>query len=134
MATRKTAREALAALFVTNGSFTTVNDFAPVDLKGTTKILNIYSRGSRLDRMSRDIKNNFHTFNLDVFVKRENTGAFEDDLDTLHEAIVTVCAANPTNANWSHLELSEQSECLFAEVAGVPYRLERHRVTIKITS
>jgi hypothetical protein len=134
MATRKAAREALAALFVTNGSFTTVNDFAPIDLKGTTKVLNIYARASRMDRMSRDVRNNFHVFNLDVFVKRTGTGADEDDLDTLHEAIVTVCVANPTNANWSHLELSEQSECLFAEVAGIPYRLERHRVTIKITS
>jgi hypothetical protein len=134
MATRQSAREALAALFVANGSFTTVNDFAPIDLKGTTKVLNIYARASRMDRMSRDVRNNFHVFNLDVFVKRTGTGADEDDLDTLHEAIVTVCVANPTNANWNHLELSEPSEPLFAEVAGIPYRLERHRVTIKITS
>jgi hypothetical protein len=133
MATRATARAALAALFVTAGGFTTVNAFAPLDLKGTTKVLNIYTRASSLEVRSAHLKKDFHIFYLDTFVKRRGTVADEDDLDALHEIITTVCKANPTNANWEHLELDEESQGLFSEVAGIQYRMERHRVKVKLS-
>lgn len=129
---RKEAREAIAGLFSSPG-FTTINAFLPLSLKGTTKVLNIFSSSSSLDRISADLKNNFHTFYLDTYVLRRGTVADEDDLDALHLLIVTACIANPTNAAWSHLELDGQTEVRPVQDAGIQYLRERHRVRVKIT-
>ena len=130
--TRKAAREALATLFAGQG-FTTVNAFLPLTLGGTTKVLNIYTRASSLAVHSRDLKKDFHFFILDVLVFRRGTVADEDDLDTLHDTVSTICKANPTNAAWEHLELDEDSEARFVQDAGTQYRLERHKVKVKLT-
>jgi hypothetical protein len=132
--TREAAREAFAALVVSAGGFTTVNAFLPLSLGGTTKVANIYTRESDLDVLSADLKNNFHTFNVDCLVLRQGTAADEDNLDALHEIIVGVCVANPSNANWSHLELEGPTEPRFVQDAGTQYRLERHKVKVKLTS
>jgi hypothetical protein len=131
---RETAREALAALIVTAGGFTVVNAFLPLTLSGATKVLNIYTAASGLDRMSGAIKNRFHTFHLDVLVLRAGTAADEDTMDTLHDIIVAVCVANPTNANWSHLQLDGDTEKRPVRDEGKQYWLERHKVKIKVTS
>lgn len=131
--TREAAREALAALFVTAGGFTTINAFLPLSLNGTTKVLNIFTRSSSLDRMSQDLKNNFHTFYLDTYIFRRGTAADEDDLDALHEIIIGVCVANPTNAAWSHLQLEGETEARPVHADGNQYLRERHRVKVKLS-
>lgn len=130
---RKTVRERLATLFAGQG-FTQVNGHAPLDLAGATKVLNIYSAGSRPDFISKHLQNSFYSFNLDTFVKRAGGESAEDDLDDLHETVVSVIKAHIKDDNWSHLELADESECLFAEVSGVPYRVERHKLRVKVTS
>jgi hypothetical protein len=131
---RQTAREALAALFVTAGGFNVVNAFLPLELGGATKILNIFSRVSRTDRPTKHNIHNLYTLNLDALVLRGGTAADEDDLDTLHEIIVTVCLANPATANWSHLQLDAETEPRFVEAEGNQYRMERHRVMLNVKS
>lgn len=128
---REAAREALAGLFAGQG-FTTVNTFLPLELSGASKILNIYSRISRLDRPSRYNIHNLYTLNLDALVLRRGVAADEDDIDTLHDIIVAVCVANPANANWSHLELDGETELRFVQDSGKQYRLERHRVMLNV--
>jgi len=130
---RKEAREAIAGLFSSPG-FTTINAFLPLSLNGTTKVLNVFSRGSSLDRISADLINNFHTFYLDTYILRAGTVADEDNLDALHQLIVAACIANPTNAAWSHLELDEETEVRPVQDAGTQYLRERHKVRVKITS
>jgi len=132
MGTRREVRERLAAIFAGQG-FTQVYDYAPLDLMGATKVLAIYSKASRLDIISADLQNNFYLFNLDVLIKRVGAGNVEDDLDTLHDVIATVIRANVGDDTWSHLELSDDSDCFFAELAGTPYRLERHALLVKVT-
>lgn len=131
--TRKAVREALGIIF-TNIGFNTVNLFAPKDLQGQTKVLNVYSKRSRLEKLSADMKNDFYTFNLDVLVKRTGVVADEDDLDTLHDALKTAVSNNIGNAAWSHLEMNEDSDAMFVEISGVPYRMERHTLKVKLSS
>jgi hypothetical protein len=130
--TRQTVREALAGLFAGQG-FTAIYDYMPVSLRGASKVLVIPSAGGNLDHMSQDLTNQFYLFNLDVFVKRDGASA-EDDLDALREAIVAIITANPAGANWSHLQLLGESRPGFAQISGIPYRVERHPVKVKITS
>lgn len=132
MANRKTCREALAALFSGQG-FNAVYDYAPNDLAGATKILVVYTDATRHDMISKHLNNDFYSFFLDVYIKRAGAAA-EDDLDTLHEVIRATCRANVGTANWDHLTLNQESDAFFAEVAGVPYRVERHTVTVKAQS
>lgn len=133
--TRKTVRERLVSLFTTNGSFTQVNGYVPIDLKGTSKVLNIYAGGSKPDFISGSMTNEFHVFNLDVLVRRGGTNdTSEDDLDTLQAAVESVIKANIGDSNWSHMEFDGQSECFHAEISGTKYRGERHRLKVKVTS
>lgn len=129
---RKEAREALAALFVANGSFTTVNAFLPLSLGGTTKVLNIYTRSARRDRPSKNNIHDLYILNADVLVLRVGTAADEDNLDTLHGVIEAVCAANPATANWTHLELDQESEARYVKDEGKQYRLERHQIMLNV--
>lgn len=132
MGTRKQCREALVTAFAGQG-FTSVLGYAPVDLQGASKVLCIYSDRTRHDMISAHLNNDFYTFFLEVYVKRAGVTA-EDDLDTRHDAIRSVCRANVSNAQWDHLDLNQESEAFFAEVAGAPYRVERHTVTVKAQS
>jgi hypothetical protein len=132
--TRKAAREALATLITTAGGFTVVNAFLPLTLNGASKICNIYTRASELDVESANLKNDFYTFNIDALVLRTGVAADENDLDTLHGVIVAVCVDNPKTANWSHLKLDGETEPAFVQDSGKQYRLERHRVKVKLTS
>lgn len=131
MGTRKECRERLAALFTANGSFTAVFDYAPTTFNGASKVLTIYSDSTRHDMLTAHLNNNFYIFFLDVFVKRAGATT-EDDLDTLHEAVRSVVRTNVADSNWNELFLDEDSECSFVEVAGVPYRMESHRLRIKV--
>lgn len=126
--TRKGAREDLAALFVAAGSFTVVNAFLPLEVKGASKVLNIYTRSTRQDRSSKHNIHNLYTLNLDVLVLRLGTAADEDDLDTLNGVVEAVCVANPKAANWDHLELDSESETRYVRLEGNQYRMERHKV------
>lgn len=130
--TRKAVRTELGVIFASIG-FNTVNLFAPKDLQGQDKVLNVYAKRSSLDKISANLKNDFYVFNLDSFVKRTGAVADENTLDDLHDAIKTAVSGNISNANWSHLELGD-SDCLFVELSGVSYRLERHELTVKVTS
>jgi hypothetical protein len=130
--TRKTVREALAVLFVANGSFTGgVNAYPPVDLQGMDKVLAIYSMETSHQQESSALELNFYTFALTVFVKRAGGETVEDTLDDLHEVIRSVVKANQSNANWDLLDLGLGSEAGVDEVSGVAYRLEVHKLLVK---
>ena len=131
--TRKTIREALAAIFVTADDFNVVYAYAPVDLQGMDQVLAIYSDVTSHDRESYASEHNFYTFVLDVYVKRASGETTEDTLDTLHEAIRDTVYDNQTNANWDWLKL-EPSDAYFAEISGVAYRVESHKLALKETT
>jgi len=133
MGTRKAARQRLATLFTGQG-FNVVYSYAPVDLKGATKVLCIFADGSDRGRASRHLINDFHDLFLDTYVKRESGINTEDTLDDLHDIVLAVVQANVGDPAWNELTLEDKSDCLFVEVAGTPYRTERHIVHIKITT
>jgi len=129
---RQTAREALAALFVAEGSFTGgVLAYAPVDLQGMDKVLAIYSTRTHHQQESKHLEHNFYIFLLDVMVKRTGGEIAEDTLDTLHEVIRSTIKANQSNANWDFLNLEDPSDAYFAEISGVSYRVESHPLSVK---
>lgn len=129
MGTRKQVRQRLAELCGGIG-FNIVYDYAPSDFNGATKVLCIYSDNTRHDFISQDLNNNFYAFFLDVFVQRY--GAYEDTLDDLHEALRSTLRAAVSDTTWSHLDFNEISDAFFAEVSGVPYRVERHSLIVKV--
>lgn len=131
--TRQTIREALAAIFVTADDFNVVYAYAPVDLQGMDQILCIYADTTYHERESYASEHNFYTFILDVFVKRASAETAEDTLDTLHEAIRSTIYDNQGNDNWDWLKL-EPSDAYFAEISGVAYRVESHKLALKETT
>jgi hypothetical protein len=133
-ATRKTIREALAAIFVAADDFNVVYAYAPVDLQGMDEVLCIYSDTSQHVDESYASQHNFYTFTLDVYVKRASGETTEDTLDTLHEAIRSTIRANRTNANWDWISLEEPSDAYFAEISGRSYRVESHKLSLKETT
>ena len=133
--TRQTIREALDTIFTAEGSFTGgVLGYAPVETQGMDKILSIYSDRTHHIQASQHLQTNFYVFLLDVLVKRTGGETAEDTLDTLHEVVRSVVKANQSNANWDYLSLEEPSEAYFAEISGVSYRVESHRLTVKETT
>ncbi len=131
---RKTVREALVTLLDADSAFNEVLGYLPTDLFGKSKVLAVYAATSRYDLISRNIANDFYTFNIDSIVRRDNTAASEGDLDAMRAALIAVLSANIQTANWSHLDLTEDSDCFFAEISGVPHRIEQHKVKIKVTN
>jgi hypothetical protein len=129
MATRQATREALAALFTT--TFNAVYAYAPLDLQGFTKVLGIYVDSTYYVRESQALRKGFHRFFLVVYVKRESGENTEDVLDACHEYLRTVIDANQSNVNWEHLSMEDASDAAFAEISGVPYRVETHPVVVK---
>lgn len=130
--TRKQVREYLAATTFAASGFTAVYDYLPLDLVGASKVLCVYNDSTRHEQLSAALKNDFYRFNLDVLVKRAGGNA-EDDLDTLHEAIRAAVVAGVGNTMWNEITLEEDSEALFASVAGIAYRVEQHKLLIKVT-
>jgi hypothetical protein len=130
--TRKQCRAALGVAFAGQG-FTSVFPYAPLDLGGASKVLVITVRRSHHERMGPAYQDDFHVFFLDVYIKRGGGVNTEDALDEMHEVIRAVVKANVGNAAWNEIELEEESDALFAEVAGVPYRVERHPIKLKVS-
>lgn len=130
--TRKQVREYLAATTYASSGFTAVYDYLPIDLKGASKVLCIYNDATRHEQLSKDMKNDFYIFNLDVLVKRA-AGNAEDDLDTLHEALRSATVAAVGNSTWNEITMEDNSECFFADLAGIDYRVEQHKLLIKVT-
>lgn len=134
MATRQQIREALDTLFTAEGSFTGgVFGYAPVSIDGMSKVLAIYSDTTHHSQESYASEHNFYTYILDVYVKRAGGETAEDTLDTLHEVIRATVKTNQTNANWDWLKL-EASDAYFAEISGVSYRVESHKLAVKETT
>lgn len=132
---RKDVRDQLVSLFTANGSFNAVLGYSPNALgAATTKVLAIYSRRTRHQVESKDLRNDFYTFNLDVLVKRTADATHEDTLDALHEVVRAVVRANIGDANWSHLDLDENSDAFYGDVQGVAYRVERHVLSVKVSA
>ena len=131
--TRQTIREALAAIFVSADDFNVVYAYAPVDLQGMDEVLAIYSDTTYHEQESYASEHNFYTFILDVYVKRASAEMTEDTLDTLHEAIRSTVKANQSNAFSDWLKL-EPSDAYFAEISGVAYRVESHKLALKETT
>lgn len=135
MGTRKQCRKRLVTLFDANSTFNQVIGYAPNDLNGATKVLCVYTDNSREDMISEDMNNDFHTFLVDSYVARENGEDSEDDLDDMHDAVRAVVRANVSDSqgNWSHLNLNSESDAGFAEISGLPYRVEHHVLIVKVT-
>lgn len=133
MGTRKECREALAGLFSTSNFTGGVYDYLPSNLNGATKALAVYNEDSRHELISAGFANNFYRFNVDVLVKRAGAPS-EDDLDDLHEVVRTTIRSAVGNAAWNEITIEEDSECLFAEISGAPYRVEQHKVLIKVSN
>ena len=133
MGTRQECREALAGLF-SAGTFTGgVFDYLPVALNGATKVLAVYNDNTRHELLSASFANNFYRFNLDTLVRRAGATS-EDDLDTLHENVRSVIRGAVGNANWNEITIEEDSETFFAEISGIQYRVEQHKVLIKVSN
>lgn len=132
MGTRKECREGIAGLF--SGSIFTggIYDYLPTDLRGATKVLCVYSDTTRHEVISLAFGNNFYRFNLDVLVKRAGATS-EDDLDDLHENVRSVIKGAVGNALWNEITIEEESSALFAEISGVQYRVEQHKVLVKVS-
>lgn len=128
---RQTARERLVTLFTAEGSFNQVLGYAPVETQGMDKILSIYADATHHQQESADLELNFYDFILDVLIKRSGGETVEDTLDALHEAIRSTIKANQGDSNWSYLSLREPSDAYFAEISGVSYRVERHKLAVK---
>lgn len=134
MGTRKQVRQALVALLDANSAFNQVFGYGPLELLGATKVLCVYSDSTMHDFISGHNNNNFYHFHLDTYVKMTGVEADENDLDDLHEAVRSVIRTNIPNANWNELELSDNSNALFAEVSGVKYRVEQHKLKVKVST
>ena len=133
--TRKTIRKAIAAIFVTEGSFTGgVLAYAPVDLQGMSPVLSIYTSKTHHIQESYASQHNFYTYNLEVLIKRVGGETAEDAFDDLHEAIRATIKTNQSNANWDYLSLEDPSDAYFAEISGVAYRVETHPLYVKETT
>jgi len=134
MSTRKQVRQALVTLLEASGVFNQVFGYGPTDLKSGTKVLCVYTDTTTHDFISGHKNNNFYHFHLDTYIKRTGGESDENDLDDLHEAVRSVIRTNIPNANWNELELSENSDALFAEVSGVAYRVEQHKLKVKVST
>lgn len=132
---RKAIREELANLMTATGDFNIVYDYPPTEIKQATKAIAIYTTGTDVDIISADMENDLHYFNLDVYVRREDSDDGEDDLDTLFQTVRTVLksAATTSNVNWSALMPDNVSTAFFAIVSGKPYRVEQFKVIVKET-
>lgn len=133
MGTRAEVRSELVGLFAGDSAFNVVNGYAPLETKGATKILNIYSKRTSHEFTSKHLNTHFYTFILDFLAKRSDTSAAEDALDAAAEAIREVVRANVQNASWSNIQLEAETEAYFAIISGVPYRGEKHTVLVKVT-
>lgn len=131
---RQTIREALVTIFVAEGSFNQVLGYAPVDTQGMDKILSIYAERTHHQQESASLEHNFYVYLMDVIVKRSSGETTEDTLDALHDAIRSTIKSNQVNANWDLLSLEEPSDAYFAEISGVSYRVESHKLTVKETT
>ena len=129
--TRQAVREELVSIFVTEGTFTVVLGYAPVDTQGMDNILSIYSDETHHKQASQHLAHNFYTFTLDVIVRRSGGETTEDTLDTLHEVIRKTISDNQGNALWEYLSLEGPSNAYFAEISGVAHRIERHPLFVK---
>lgn len=135
MSTRKQVRERLATLFSASDEFTEVYDHAPLDLRGQDRVLCIYTDSTRHDMISAHMNNAFYRFYLETFaLRRIDEAGAEDALDEMHEAIREIIRENVGDSTWNELSLEEESDALFAQMAKEPYRVERHSLTVKVTS
>lgn len=131
MGTRKQCRETLATLFSALVFTGGVYDYLPTNLNGATKALAVYTDNSRHETISALFGNNFYRFNVDTLVKRAGATS-EDDLDTLHEEVRSTVRSAVGNAAWDEITIEEESECFFAEISGIQYRVEQHKILIKV--
>ena len=131
MGTRKVCRETLAALFSASDFTGGVYEYLPTNLSGATKALAVYSDNTRHETISGLFGNNFYRFNIDVLVIRAGVTS-EDDLDTLHEVVRSTCRSAVGNVAWNEITIEEDSDCFFAEISGIPYRVEQHKVLVKV--
>lgn len=130
--TRQQVREQLVTLF-TGAPYNEVLGHAPLVFgDAVDKVLCIYSDRTHHDTFTADAGHDLYAFWLETYVKRTGAEADEDTLDALHEDVRSTIKANQGDALWAYLSLEEDSDAIFAEVSGVPYRIERHRLVVTI--
>lgn len=133
-ATRKQVRKRLTTLMDESGAFSEVLDHAPLDLRGKDRVLSIYSDRSRHEMLSKHMNNSFYRFFLETYaLRRVDEAGAEDAMDEMHEAIRAVIRANVGDQAWNELDLEEESDALFAQIAKEPYRIERHLLLVKVS-
>ena len=128
---RQIVRERLVELYTATGSFSVVCGYLPMDLLGATSALAIYNKKTGWKIENKATKHDFYSYWLDVLVKRENEVATEDTLDSLHEVVRAVMAANIDDV-WDTIETVDASEPLFTKISDVPYRVEQFTLTVKV--
>lgn len=134
-ATRRQVRQRLVTLMTESGEFDAVYGYAPLDLREQDRVLCIFSDRTRHEMLSRHMNNNFYRFTLETYAQRRiDESGSENVLDDMHEAIRAVVRANAGDTTWDELNLEEDSDALFARIATEPYRIERHTLTVKVTS
>ena len=139
MATRKAARETLAA--VLKAAMTTceeVNAYYKSDPAGQSPVLCIHSLGTMSTSMSFRGNRATYGFDIIVYVRRSGTGTTEataeDTLDDVAHQLYEAVEANDANIIWQSLSYSEPSIALPVDIGGVPYWMEVTSLAMEVMS
>lgn len=139
MATRKAARETLAA--VLKGAMTTceeVNAYFKSDPAGQSPVLCIHSLSTMAVTLSFQGNRATYGFDIIVYVRRSGTGiteaTAEDELDGVAHQLYQAVEANDCNAIWQSLSYSEPSMALPVDVGGIPYWMEVTSLAMEVMS
>lgn len=139
MATRKAARETLAAVLIPY--MTTceeVNDYYKSDPAGKSPVLCIHSLSTMSQALS--FQGNWATYGFDIikYVRRSGEGiteaTAEDTLDEVSQQLYEAVEANDCNAIWQSLTYSEPSIAIPVNFGGIPYWMEVTSLAMEMTS
>ena len=139
MATRKAARETLAAVLIpTMTTCEEVHAYFKSDPGGKSPVLCIHSLSTMSTAMS--FQGNRATYGFDIikYVRRSGTGiteaTAEDTLDEVAHQLYEAVEANDCNAIWQSLAYSEPSTALPVDIGGIPYWMEVTGLTMEVMS
>lgn len=139
MATRKAARETLAAIL--NAAMTTceeINGYFKSDPAGQSPVLCVHSLATMSQTFSFLGNRPTYGFDIIVYVRRGGTGiteaTAENTLDDVAQQLYEVVEANNRNIIWQGLSYSERSMALPVDIGGVPYWMEVTGLAMEVMS
>lgn len=139
MATRKAARETLAAVLTPYmTACEEINAYYKSDPGGQSPVLCIHSLSTMSTAMS--FRGNRATYGFDIitYVRRSGTGiteaTAEDTLDEVAQQLYEAVEANDCNAIWQSLTYSDPSVALPIDFGGIPYWWEETGLTMEVMS